>query len=160
MEGKMVNRFILPIFWSLLGVFIVFMIGIQMGGPVRQLVNDILGVNVIPSLFLVFGALFFLLGLALLILTVRAKLDTILKRFLLVTSSSAVGVFVSILLHGVVYGLFMLLFGEGFWGRTGISDEPFFFIMAIFVCPVGYLVGAIGSIVLMMRRRRHTATGA
>ena len=154
----MVNRFILPVFWALLGVFIVFMFGIPLGGPVRQLVNESLGVDVMPSLFLVVGALFFLLGLALLILTLKAKPEKILKRFLLLASSSAVGVFASILLHNVVYGLLMFIFGEGFWYRIGMEDEPFFFMMAIFICPVGYLVGTVGSIVLMVRRKRHATT--
>jgi hypothetical protein len=153
----MMNKSILPVFWALFGVFVAFVIVMQvlMGPPVRQLINESLGVDFAPSLFFISGSLFFLLGLALLILTTRAKLDRIFKSFLLLTGSSAVGVFVSILLHGVIYGLFILLFGEGFWDRAGITDEPFFFIMAIFVCPLAYLVGTVGSIVLIIRRRKH-----
>ncbi|MBC8275356.1 MAG: hypothetical protein H8E40_10370 [Chloroflexi bacterium] len=155
----MTNKFILPVFWALFGVFVVFAIVMQvlMGPPVRQLINESLGVDFAPSLFFIFGSFFFLLGLALIILTARAKLNKIFKSFLLLTGSSAVGVFVSILLHGVIYGLFILLFGEGFWDRIGIPDEPFFFMMAIFVCPLAYLVGTVGSIVLIIRRRKHAA---
>jgi hypothetical protein len=151
------NKPILSVFWALFGVFVAFVIVMQllMGPPVRQLINESLGVDFAPSLFFISGSLFFLLGLTLLILTARAKLDKIFKSFLLLTGSSAVGVFVSILLHGVIYGLFILLFGEGFWDRTGIADEPFFFIMAIFVCPLAYLVGTVGSIILIIRRRKH-----
>jgi len=29
-----------------------------------------------------------------------------------------------------------------------------FFIMAIFVCPIGFLVGAVGSIVLAIKKSR------
>ena len=151
----MINKSVLPVFWALFGVFVAFVIVMQvlMGPPMRQLINESLGVNFAPSLFFILGSLFFLLGLALIILTARAKLDKLFKSFLLLTGSSAVGVFVSILLHGVIYGLFILLLGEGFWDRTGITDEPFFFIMAIFVCPLAYLVGTAGSIVLIIRRR-------
>jgi hypothetical protein len=151
------NKPILSVFWALFGVFVAFVIVMQllMGPPVRQLINESLGVDFAPSLFFISGSLFFLLGLTLLILTARAKLDKIFKSFLLLTGSSAVGVFVSILLHGVIYGLFILLFGKGFWDRTGIADEPFFFIMAIFVCPLAYLVGTVGSIILIIRRRKH-----
>ena len=111
---------------------------------------------VVSIFFVLSRLLFFALGLALLILTIRARarLDRLLKRFLLVTSSSAVGVFVSILLHGVVFGLFILIFGEDFWSRTGLEDEPFFFIMGLLVCPLAYLVGTIGSIVLMFRKKK------
>ena len=153
------NKSILPVFWALIGAFVVFAIVMQvlMGPPVRQLINESLGVDFAPSLFFISGSLFFLLGLTLLILTARAKLDKIFKSFLLLTGSSAVGVFVSILLHGAIYGLFILLFGGDFWDRIGIADEPFFFIMAIFVCPLAYLVGTVGSIILIIRRRKHEA---
>ena len=112
---------------------------------------------VVSIFFVLSRLLFFALGLALLILTIRARarLDRLLKRFLLVTSSSAVGVFVSILLHGVVFGLFILIFGEDFWSRTGIGDEPFFFILGLMVCPIAYLVGTIGSMVLMFRKKKN-----
>jgi len=159
----MANRFIMPVFWSLLGAFILVFISFNvMNSPIRTLLNDLYPDDIVAvavSTFFQFsGLLFFALGLTLLILTVRAKLDKIFKGFLLLTSSSAVGVFVSILLHGVVYGLFILLFGEGFWDKIGISDEPLFFIMAIFVCPVAYLVGTVGSIVLVVRRKRYGTT--
>ena len=151
------NKSILPVFWALIGAFVVFAIVMQvlMGPPVRQLINESLGVDFAPSLFFISGSLFFLLGLTLLILTARAKLDKIFKSFLLLTGSSAVGIFVSILLHGAIYGLFILILGEDFWDRIGIPDEPFFFIMALFVCPIAYLVGTVGSIVLIIRRKRQ-----
>lgn len=132
-----------------------------MNPPIRTLLNDLYPDETVARAVSIFfplsGLLFFALGLALLILTVRARarLDRLLKRFLLVTSSSAVGIFASILLHNLVYGAFIQLFGEDFWERTGIGDEPFFFIMTIFICPIAYLVGTVGSIVLMLRRRKH-----
>jgi hypothetical protein len=160
MKEKMANRFIMPVFWSLLGAFVLVFISFTvMNPPKRTLLNDLYPDEVVGAAVSIFfqfsGLLFFALGLTLLILTVRAKLNKIFKRFLLLTSSSAVGVFVSTLLHGIVYGLFILIFGADFWDRIGIGDEPFFFIMAIFVCPVGYLVGIVGSIVLVVKRKRY-----
>jgi len=78
-----------------------------------------------------------------------------LKRFLALTGASAVGFFASVILHNIVYGLFIRLFGSDFWDRIGVGDEPFFFIMAVFVCPIGFLVGAAGSIVLFIRERKR-----
>jgi len=155
----MPHRSILPVFWALLGVFILVFISFNvMNAPIRTLLNDLypddIVAVVVSTFFQLSGLLFFALGLTLLILTARAKLDKIFKGFLLLTSSSAVGVFVSILLHGIVYGLFILIFGEDFWDRIRIPDEPLFFIMAIFVCPIAYLVGTVGSIVLILRRKR------
>jgi hypothetical protein len=130
-----------------------------MNPPIRTILNDLYPDETVAAVVSIFfplsGLLFFALGLALLILIVRARLDRLLKRFLLVTSSSAVGVFVSILLHGVVFGLLILVFGEDFWTRTGLEDEPFFFILGLMVCPLAYLVGTIGSIVLMFRKKKN-----
>ena len=88
---------------------------------------------------------FFLLGLALLILIVKKKvegLQGLLKKFLLLTGASAVGYLPFILLHNAVSALF------------GV-EEPFFFILAVFVCPLGFLVGAVGTIVLLKKRKRQ-----
>jgi hypothetical protein len=132
-----------------------------MNPPIRTILNNLYPDESVAAVVSIFfplsGLLFLALGLTLLILTIkaRARLDRPLKRFLLLTSSSAVGVFASILLHGVVFGLFILFFGQDFWTRAGIEDEPFFFIMGLFICPVAYLVGTIGSIVLMFRRKKN-----
>ncbi|MGA7678108.1 MAG: hypothetical protein WCA51_07025 [Dehalococcoidia bacterium] len=156
----MPHRSILPVFWALLGVFILVLISFNvMNSPIRTLLNDLypddIVAVVVSTFFQLSGLLFFALGLTLLILTARAKLDKLFKGFLLLTSSSAVGVFISILLHGIVYGLFILIFGEDFWDRIGIPDEPAFFIMALIICPIAYLVGTVGSIVLILRRKRY-----
>lgn len=139
------NRFILPLFWATLGVFIILMV--TMFAPLR------LPMGFVPFLFPSVQALFFILGLALLILSIRAKLDRMLKKFLILTGASAVGMAGSQFLHNLVFGLFIQLFGADFWDRIGIGDEPVFFMLAVFVCPLAYLVGAVGSIVLMVRRR-------
>jgi len=77
-----------------------------------------------------------------------------LRKSLVLTGASAVGFFASAILHNIVYRLFIHLFGSDFWDRIGVGDEPFFFIMGLFVCPIGFLVGAVGSIVLFVKQRR------
>jgi hypothetical protein len=149
------------LFWALFGAFVlVFMDIILLNSPVRTFLKDSQANETIAAAMAVslafFALLFFALGLALLILTIRARkgLNRALKRFLLLTGSSAVAIPISILLHGVVYGLFIILFGQDFWSRTGIEDEPFFFSMAVIVCPLAYLVGTIGSITLMFSKKK------
>ena len=153
----MVNRFVIPIFWALFGVFILFVIVMQvlMESPLRQVLGDFLGVNFAPMLFFASGSIFLLLGLALLIMAVKADIDKTFKTFLILTGAAAVGIFASMLMHNLVYGAFILFFGEDFWERTGIGDEPLFFIMGILICPTAYLVGTVGSIVLIIRRKKH-----
>jgi hypothetical protein len=36
-----------------------------------------------------------------------------------------------------------------------MEDEPFFFILATIVCPIGFLVGVVGSIVLFVKERKR-----
>ena len=71
----------------------------------------------------------------------KEGLQGLLKKFLLLTGASAVGFFVFVLLHNAVYGLF------------GV-EESFFFILAVIVCPLGFLVGATGTIVLLKKGER------
>ena len=134
-----------PIFWALVGVFIVI---------VSQLFIPAFRDLLMGFLFIIIsGSIFLLLGVALIVLTVREKVGGTLKKFFLLTGASAIGIPVSILLHNAIYGLFIHFFGEGFWDRIG-GDEPFFFIMATLVCPLGFLVGAVGSIVLGIKACR------
>lgn len=144
MNGKLSSS----IFWASIGVFIVAA-----------------SIFTVPALWELFMSLlfvivsvvvFFLLSGALIFSAVKEKVPGILKKFYILTGASSVGFFVSLLLHYVIYGLFIQWFGVDFWGGNGLSNEPFFFIMAIFVCPAGFLVGAVGSIVVIIRRFKLT----
>ena len=110
--------------------------------------------------FLVFlassGFVFFSLGITLIVITVKEKVGGRLSKFLILTGAAATGIPVSIILHNAIYGLFIHWFGTDFWDRIGLGDEPFFFVMAIFICPVAFLVGTVGSIVLAIKRGRKT----
>ena len=134
-----------PIFWALLGVFIV-VVCLFFVPVFRNLLRG-------SELFLVPIAIFFLLGAALIFLTLKEKVGGILQKFLLLTGASAVGFLVSILLHNAIYGLFIYFFGTNFWDRISLGDEPVFFIVAIIICPIGFLVGVAGSIVLAIKNR-------
>jgi hypothetical protein len=97
-----------------------------------------------------------LLGLGLVILTIRLPEPWTQKTFLQLTGASAAAIPICVVLHNLVYALFIVWFGEGFWERNG-ADEAFFFLLALVVCPALFLVGAVGSIVLLARTRmaRH-----
>lgn len=73
----------------------------------------------------------------------------------MLTGASVVGFFVSIFLHNAVYGLLAHWFGAGFWDRIGLGDEPFFFLLALVVCPFGFLAGVVGSAVQFVKARRR-----
>ena len=134
-------KLICPIFWALVGFF--FVILGQFFIPVfRDLLRGSL-------LFLSPFAVFFLLGVALVILTVKEKVGGMLKKFLLLTGASAAGFLVSVFLHNAIYGLVLVKM----LNRPDL-DEPVFFFIAILVCPIAFLVGAVGSIVLYIKKFR------
>ena len=136
------------IFWALVGFFVVIAIVFAIPA-VRELLMSLLFI-------IVSGAVFFLLGVALIYSTVKEKVGGTLKKFLILTGASSAGLFVSIFLHNAIYGLFIEWFGVDFWERIGLGDEPLFFIIAVFVCPIGFLVGAVGSIVFAIKKFRGT----
>jgi len=92
-----------------------------------------------------------LLGIALIVLAARARFTKISKAFFILTGSSALGIGLSIDLHNLVFALLIKLFGEGIW--SGMGDEPVFFILATIVCPLALLVGAIGSMVFIAKKK-------
>ena len=138
------------IFWALVGIFVV--IGsVFFTAAFFPTFRELLQGFRFLLFIIISGAIFTLLGAALIFLTVKEKVGGILKKFLLLTGASAAGFLLFILLHNAVYGLFIYFFGAEFWAG---GDEPFFFVMAIFVCPIGFLVGTVGSIVIAIKRLR------
>ena len=98
------------------------------------------------------GVLLILGGGALIFFTIKRKVEGKLRMFQLLAGASALGIPVFGVLHNVAYMLGIMWFGESAWDN---GDEPVFFILAAIVCPLGLLVGGIGSIILIRQRRRR-----
>ena len=131
----------LVIFWITFVFFIMIMAGMYL-----YLVPYI-GIITAVS----FIAVLSILGIVLIILAAKAKFTKIAKVFFILTGASALGMGLSMILHNLVFALLIKLFGEGIWG--GMGDEPVFFILATIVCPLALLVGAIGSIILIAKKK-------
>ena len=142
MNGKLIRA----VFWGLVAAFIV-VIGLFSIPTARELLMG--------SIFLVTsGAVLLSLGGVLIYLTLKEQMAGMLKKFLILTGVSAVGIPISVVLHNAIYGLLIYWFGADFWERIGLGDEPFFFVLAIIVCPIGFLAGTVGSIVQFVRSAR------
>lgn len=76
-----------------------------------------------------------------------------LKKFLILTGASAAGFFVSVFLHNFLYAAAVLVNHISFLTSLFEILHGFFFFIAIFVCPIGFLIGIGGSIVLFIKRR-------
>jgi hypothetical protein len=140
------DKLIWSIFWALVVVFVVVVSMIF----IPQANNLLIGEENTTLLGYVFfisaGVVLTGLGVTLLILTVKTKVGGILRKFLLLIGTSAVGLPVFTVLHNVVSGLFNI-------------EEAVFFILATIVCPIGFLVGAIGTIALAIRNKPIAPTG-
>lgn len=144
MEDKKNKIYIstLVIFWITFAFFILnisSVFGMYLIGPFNRFIS-------LPSMVSLP-----ILGIALIVLAARAKFTKISKAFFILTGASALGISVSGLLHNLVFALLIKLFGEGF--LAGMGDEPVFFILATIVCPVALLVGVIGSIVFIAKKK-------
>ncbi len=107
-------------------------------------------ISIIWPLIIV-GVLLILGGGALVFFTIKRKVGVKLRKFQLLAGASALGIPVFAVLHNVAYMLGVTWFGESVFGN---GDEPVFFILAVIVCPLGLLVGGIGSIILRIKHRR------
>ena len=134
----------LVIFWIIVALFI-----LAMSGMYLIMYSHFLGYFISLAIRVIWS----FLGIVLIVLAAIARFTKISKAFLILTGSAAAGIGLSVILHNLVFGILIKLLGEGFWERTGIGDEPVFFILAVFICPVALLVGIIGSIILIARKR-------
>ena len=143
------TRLLLAVFWStvILAILFITMIFTQnMFGDDNQIFKHFF--------FPMLGVLI-ILGIALIVLAARTPVIKPLRISLILTGSAIAGIPVCVILHNMVYALFIVLFGEDFWGPNG--DEAFFFIMGLIVCPLVLIGGTISTIVLMIRNRGKLA---
>jgi len=129
--------------WSVFGAFVgVLAIAVSMFFILRDLLVGEENPTLMGYVFFVsVGVVLTGLGVTLLVLTAKRKMRAGLKKFLLLTEASFIGFPVFAILHNAVSALLN-------------TEEAVFFTLATIVCPVGFLVGAIGSIVLRIKKSR------
>jgi hypothetical protein len=132
-----------PVFWALVAVFI-FIVCLFAVPALSDLFRGLW--------FLSPFAVFLALGIALIVLAVRDGLSGRLKFFFLLTGASAGGIFLFIVLHNAFYALAELSANITVLGVLMEFFHVVFFVMAVIVCPLGFLVGVVASIVIGARR--------
>jgi hypothetical protein len=125
------------IFWALVVIFAALVGGIANRWRFWGHRLPLWGLAIIAVIFCGLAA-------ALLVLTLKLKERGIRKAFFLLTGASAAGIPICAILHNLVYGLF-------YYGKDG--DEAVFFILAVMVCPALFVLGILGSIVLLVSAR-------
>ena len=115
----------------------------------------LLGLMFIPTIrnffqgmpFLIIMGIFFLLGGLLTFLVYKQKLGGKLKNYLLLTGFSAVGFFVFAVLHNLFYALGELSKNIAVLPTVLEYIHATFFIISVIICPIGFLIGVIGSLI-------------
>lgn len=134
------------LFWALTAIFIVAIV-LLLSPAVRNTLRT-------EPVLLALGISLPILGGAIIYLTIKEKLTGLPMVFMLLTGASAAGITISVFLHNAIYGLFIYWFGPGFWTGIGLPDEPIFFFLGLIFFPVTLLAGIIGTIVLVIKKRR------
>jgi hypothetical protein len=75
------------------------------------------------------------------------RLHGALRVFVMMAGGSVAGFLVAAFLHNAVAALSARL-----WGPPGF-EEPVFFITAVIICPILFLVGLVGAVVVSVRER-------
>lgn len=115
--------------------------------PVQKLLQG-------PFLFLSPFIIFSLLGAALLFLTVKSKTKGKHRKLLMLTGISATGFFIGVLLHNLLYALAIVSAHIIVLKYLFEFLHAAFFIAAVVVCPLGFIIGAIGTIVIIIKKKK------
>jgi len=106
------------------------------------------------TFMIISGVILVILGSVLIGLTLVQKVVGKLKKFLILTGASAAGFFVFALLHNIFYALEQITSHITILNYLMKAFEVIFFLIAIFACPIGFLIGAIGAIVMFNKKRK------
>ena len=149
-ETRKAPRSLVVVFWAMVAAFVALILTV--------LFPD--GSGFFRPLFLSLVALCFLLGLALLILAVRWQARNLLRTFWILAGASTAGAALGSVLHNVFYALATVTDKWPVLSTAMGGLEAAFLVIAVLVCPVAFLVGTVGAIVLIVRGSRPaTATG-
>ena len=139
------------VFWALIGVFVVLLCLMTAPGfypEIREAIRWLFA-----PLFLGLSGLFLLLGVAVIILTIKEKIDGRLKKLLLLTGASAAGFFISVILHNLFYAAAIWLSNILILSYLMQVFHVIFFLIAIFVCPIGFLIGAVATGKILRKKK-------
>ena len=142
------TKSIILTFWALIGAFL--LIVSQFFIPV---VKELISGSIV---FLLPFVIFSVFGIVLMFLTLKQKIDGILKKFLILTGASATGFFVFVFLHNMFYALGVVTNQIPILSFIMGVFHVVCFIIAIFVCPLGFVIGAIGTIVAFTKKKESS----
>lgn len=136
------------VFWIMVGILALLMIGAFLLLPMDSPIGAYLDFTFFPA-----ATVFFVLSVALIILAAKAKFQRVLKVFLIITGSAGPAILAIFLLVHVNYELTKLT-GVDMLANPGWLGGALF-ILILFGCPLVFLVGAVGTIVMLIRGKHR-----
>src|SRR4030067_3039646 len=137
---RFVNKNIIGIVFALLVLLFIFIVA-------SLFITYPVFIKNILSLFIeIFVIIYFLLGVVLIFLTYKKKIKGKQKKLLFLTGASASGIFLSSLLHNFLFALSVLAFDIKHMYYFLVFLHMTFFFVAVFICPLGFIIGVIGTI--------------
>jgi len=136
---------ILTIFYILIFVF-----GLILAQFFIPLFREILAGSII---FLIPMLIFCILGLWLAVLVFKSELAGWLKRFLILSGLGPIGLFVGTVAHNIFYALAELSHNIKILVYIFNFIHVSFFLLSVIVCPLAFLVGVIGAIYLLVKKK-------
>jgi hypothetical protein len=131
------------VFWLLMGTF---------GFIVSMFAVPIIREAIRGPLFLVPFIFFTLLAIILLFLTIKQKVRGRLKKLLLIVGFSAVGIFVGIVLHNLLYALAEIITRPPLLHTLLEALHIVFFFVAIIIAPLGFIIAAFLTLRLFITK--------
>jgi hypothetical protein len=140
------EKYLKIIFFSLITIFIVLLI---------YFLTPLYESRAAFPVIAVLAIAFFLLGIVLVVLTIKLKIKKRLKFFLLLTGASSTGFLVGSILHNLLYALATIINENQIILKTAVEVlHVGFFLISIPVCPIAFIVGVIGAIILFKKRKK------
>ncbi|MFH1537078.1 MAG: hypothetical protein ABID45_03760 [Patescibacteria group bacterium] len=98
------------------------------------------------------GGAFLVLGIALILLTKKLEVSKANKVFLYMTGFSAPAFLIGTVGHNLLYALGTVITEISVLPYIVSAFEVAFFFLAVPVCPIGFIVGIIGSVVYLIKK--------
>ena len=117
----------------------------------NMLVPDI-GLMPGPYVFILW-ILHFAAGVGLIIAAYKEKISGKRKFFLLLSGFSSAGFLVGVVLHNLLYALGTITENLVILNKIINFFEVAFFLAATIICPVGFIVGMVGTLIILKKSR-------
>ena len=135
-----------PIFYSMIGIFVLIVLFFAL--PMLQDMG-----RRMFAVAAVLGFIWLILGVWLIVLAVKLKMEKKRKVFLILMGASAIGVPLGSILHNVFYAFGVLAENIAWLHAVFEFIHAAFFLIAMLGCPILFLVGAVGAFVMMRKKR-------